>query len=167
MKTVAIGLLVGFIFIYHFDQQGQGKWKEEKLLYIVNSLEEMNASISEWSIYYRYPDRYIDSVANFREMERNLKNKYPDFQWVKDSDNDHHVTLTGKSNKNGNSEQVSLTMIKDEGRYKVLQTYSFTGEKWSPSEYLNLVKEIEIEDQKEFIFYRKSRYKREEIFNIK
>ncbi|WP_282155988.1 YwmB family TATA-box binding protein [Cytobacillus gottheilii] len=164
MKKVIIGLFSAFILLYIYDQPGQGMEKEDKLIFVVKSLEKLNASINEWSIYYRFEDRYIDSEENFRELEWKLKNKYSDYLWVKDIDNDHHVTLTGKHTRNESREQVSLTIFKDGARYKVLQTYSFTAESWSTERYLNIVQGLE--DPKNLYFTVKADVNKDKLLKL-
>lgn len=141
MKETISSILLVVILIFFYGQAGQGK--EDNLLYIVNSLDELNANISEWSIYYKYDVRYSDSLSTFREHEANLKNKYPNFQWVEKNVKDHHILITGKINGNNNREKIVITAIKEGNKYKILQTYSFTGENWSEDEYLKLTNHLD------------------------
>ncbi|USK41721.1 YwmB family TATA-box binding protein (plasmid) [Cytobacillus firmus] len=136
MKEAFFSISLAVFLIFFYGQVGQGK--DDNLLYIVNSLDEMNAKISEWSMYYKYDVRYSDSLSTFREHEATLKNKYPNFQWEENRVKDHHIILTGKLNRKDTREQIVLTVLKDGNRFKLLQTYSYTSEIWSQDEYLRL-----------------------------
>ncbi|MDA6151447.1 hypothetical protein OSK18_28605, partial [Escherichia coli] len=77
---------------------------------------------------YKYDDRYVDSLGTFRKQEAKLKNKYPNFKWEEEKVKDHHILITGNATGNKFSEQILLTALKEGNRYKVLHTYSYTGE---------------------------------------
>ncbi|MEK3822196.1 YwmB family TATA-box binding protein [Cytobacillus sp. FSL W8-0315] len=140
MKQALLSLSV-IVLIFSYVQIGKGK--EDNLIYIVNSLEKLNADINEWSIYYKYDDRYVDSLGTFRKQEAKLKNKYPNFKWEEEKVKDHHILITGNATGNKFSEQILLTALKEGNRYKVLHTYSYTGENWSKDKYLKLTKTLD------------------------
>ncbi|MBT2690869.1 YwmB family TATA-box binding protein [Bacillus sp. ISL-47] len=141
MKQAISSISLALILIFFYGHIGQGK--EDNLLYILNSLDEFNANISEWSIYYKYNAGYSDSLSTFREHEAKLKKNYPNFQWEEKKVKDHHISITGKINGNNKREQIVLTALKEGNRYKILQTYSYTGENWSHEEYLKLTNNLD------------------------
>ncbi|MFE4524247.1 YwmB family TATA-box binding protein [Cytobacillus firmus] len=141
MKKVIFSISIALSLMFFYSQVGQSK--EDNLLSIVNSLDDMNAKISEWSLYYKYDVNYSDSLSTFREHEANLKSKYPNFQWEENRIRDHHIIITGKLNGNITREQIVLTALKEGNRYKLLQTYSFTSEIWSQDEYERLTNILE------------------------
>ncbi|MBN8203920.1 YwmB family TATA-box binding protein [Bacillus sp. NTK034] len=141
MKKVIFSISIALSLMFFYSQVGQSK--EDNLLSIVNSLDDMNAKISEWSLYYKYDVNYSDSLSTFREHEANLKSKYPNFQWEENRIGDHHIIITGKLNGNITREQIVLTALKEGNRYKLLQTYSFTSEIWSQDEYERLTNILE------------------------
>ncbi|EWG08593.1 YwmB family TATA-box binding protein [Cytobacillus firmus] len=141
MKKVIFSISIALSLMFFYSQVGQSK--EDNLLSIVNSLDDMNAKISEWSLYYKYDVNYSDSLSTFREHEANLKSKYPNFQWEENRIRDHHIIITGKLNGNITREQIVLTALKEGNRYKLLQTYSYTSEIWSQDEYERLTNILE------------------------
>ncbi|WP_404359677.1 YwmB family TATA-box binding protein (plasmid) [Cytobacillus firmus] len=141
MKKVIFSISIALSIMFFYGQVGQSK--EDNLLSIVNSLDDMNAKISEWSLYYKYDVNYSDSLNTFREHEANLKSKYPNFQWEENRIRDHHIIITGKLNGNIAREQIVLTALKEGNKYKLLQTYSFTSEIWSQDEYERLTNILE------------------------
>lgn len=139
-------ILAGIIMLSFYMKQDEVVGKEERVIFIINSLEKMEASIQEWSIYYKHDIQDIKSLDDLRTIESDMKNKYPNFKWSREVVKEHHFKLTGIKINDESKEQLSITAIKEGGKYKVSQTFNYTGIKWSIKRYLKILKDVKNPD---------------------
>lgn len=144
MKKSILLIFIGLVLLFSF----YGKFREvqaqeEKVISTVNTIKKANGTISEWTIYYSEETELIKTMKEFRNIETSLRQDYPNFKWVEDDSKDHHLKITGRSVENvKEKELITLTVYKSEEGYKALQTYSFTGKKWSEKTYFDILNRL-------------------------
>lgn len=139
-------ILAGIIMLSFYVRQDEAVGKEERIIYIINSLEKLEASIQEWSIYYKNDIQDINSLDDLRTIESDIKNKYQNFKWSREVVNEHHIKMTGIKINDESKEQLSVTAIKEGDKYKVSQTFNYTGFIWSIKSYLKILKDVKNPD---------------------
>lgn len=147
-SIILIGLILLFSFYGKFlEVQAQ----DEKIISTVNTIKNNRGTISEWTIFYKGETVQIKSINEFKKMGTRLKQDYPSLIWNEDESKEHLIKITGSTVENlEEKELITLTASKSDGGYQVLQTYSYTGKKWSEKTYYDTLQRL---DNKNDVFF--------------
>ncbi|WP_335872463.1 YwmB family TATA-box binding protein [Bacillus sp. 2205SS5-2] len=124
MKKILV--LIGFLFLLFslYPQFQQAKGQEEKIVALIHMLNNRSIEIEEWTLYTPYEPTYIPSSTNFQQLEKEIKSEYKLLTWEKNEQKDHHIKLVGTTSTKKINEKVSLILLKEGNRYKVLRSYT-------------------------------------------
>lgn len=152
MKKSLILIFIGLVLLFSFyGKYREVQAQEEKVISTVNTIKKAKGIISEWTIYYSKETELIKTIKEFRNIETSLKQEYPNFKWAEDDSKEHHIKITGSPLENVNEKElITLTAYKSGEGYKVLQTYSYTGKKWSEKAYFDILQKL---NNKKDIFF--------------